>query len=385
MVVLDPGHGGPYPHDGAHGPRGLVEKTLVLQISRRLKAVLEDAGATVLLTREDDTDVSLADRARQANETGADLFVSIHCNSMATSHDRLVTRGAETYFLSPDPTDAEAKLLAEMENGGPDAIPLPKTADPVSGLLADLALGQARNDSAALAQALHRNLIRRTGTQSRGVRQAPFLVLSGTKMPSALVEIGFISHPQEAKLLAKEKHQQRVAEALAAGIQEFNRQVLARRLFPPTAEEKAALAEKRAAWVRAAKARAAAAPAGAPVLAAASAAAASSAALPASGPASATPLPAPAVVAAELPGVAGTGNTALASAARPIATAPAGQAAEGAPAAVEAIASARPVQEAAALPAAAPNAPAAPAAVPALPAAGSSQIEPGAGAPAASP
>ena len=256
LVVVDPGHGGPFPHDGAHGPRGLVEKTLVLQVARRLKAVLEDAGATVLLTRDDDTDVSLADRARQANENGADLFISIHCNSMATPHDRAMTRGAETYFLSPDPTDAEAKLLAEMENGGPGALPVAKTGDAVSGLLADLALGQARNDSAALAQALHRNLIRRTGLQSRGVRQAPFLVLSGTKMPSALVEIGFISHPQEARLLAKEKHQQRVAEALAAGIEEFNNQVLARRLFPPTPEEKAALAEERA---RSAKARAAAA------------------------------------------------------------------------------------------------------------------------------
>ena len=358
VVVLDPGHGGPYPHDGAHGPRGLVEKTLVLQIARRLKAVLEDAGATVLLTREDDTDVSLADRARQANETGADLFVSIHCNSMATSHDRLVTRGAETYFLSPDPTDAEAKLLAEMENGGPDTIPLPKTADPVSGLLADLALGQARNDSAALAQALHRNLIRRTGTQSRGVRQAPFLVLSVTKMPSALVEIGFISHPQEARLLAKEKHQQRVAEALAAGIQEFNSQVLARRLFPPTAEEKAALAEKRAAWVRAAKARAAAAA-----------------------------VPSSAAVGSELPGAAGTGSSALASAARPAAATPAGQAALAAPATAEAPAAARPAPEAAeppAAPAVAPGAAAAPA-VPAPPRDGSPAVEPATGAPAAGP
>ena len=259
MVVIDPGHGGAFPHDGAHGPRGLVEKMLTLQVARRLKTVLEDAGATVLLTRDEDADVSLADRARVANEAGADLFVSIHCNSMATPRDRAVTRGAETYFLSPDPTDAEARLLAEMENGGPDAVPVPKSTNAVTGLLADLALGQARSDSAALAQALHRNLVRRTGTASRGVRQAPFLVLSGTKMPSALVEIGFISHPAEAKLLAKEKHQQRVAEALAAGIQEFNQQVLARRLFPPTLEQKAAQAAQRAAWAKSARDKATAA------------------------------------------------------------------------------------------------------------------------------
>ncbi len=264
VVVIDPGHGGAFPHDGAHGPRGMVEKAVTLQVSRRLKSVLEDAGATVLLTRDDDADVSLADRARVANEAGADVFVSVHCNSMATPRDRAVTRGAETYFLSPDPTDAEARLLAELENGGPDALPVPKSTNAVTGLLADLALGQARSDSAALAQALHRNLVRRTGTQSRGVRQAPFLVLSGTKMPSALVEIGFISHPAEAKLLAKEKHQQRVAEALAAGIQEFNRQVLARRLFPPTPEQKAEQAAQRAAWAKSVKDKAKVAAAAAP-------------------------------------------------------------------------------------------------------------------------
>ena len=404
MVVLDPGHGGPFPHDGAHGPRGLVEKTLVLQIARRLKTVLEDAGATVLLTREDDADVSLADRARQANETGADVFVSIHCNSMASSQDRAVTRGAETYFLSPDPTDAEAKLLAEMENGGPDAIPLPKTADPVSGLLADLALGQARNDSAALAQALHRNLIRRTGAQSRGVRQAPFLVLSGTKMPSALVEIGFISHPQEAKLLAKEKHQQRVAEALAAGIREFNSRVLSRRLFPPTPEEKAALAEKRAQWARAAKARVAAA-AGAVGAAAVAAAATPEAAAPqaaapavaapgAAAPQAAAPEAAAAPGAAAPPGslaapaepAGSTGNAsaALASGARPAAAARAGPplgaaAAEAAAAAKQAPGDPGPAPAAPSVP------PSAAASEPVRAVPGGPAVDPAASAPASSP
>jgi N-acetylmuramoyl-L-alanine amidase len=234
LVVVDPGHGGPPPHDGARGPRGLVEKTIVLQVARRLKASLEATGATVVLTRDNDVDVSLADRARLANEVSADLFVSIHCNSMATQGDRAITRGVEIYFLSPDPTDAEARMLAELENGGPEAVPIPKSADPVSGLLADLALGQARNDSAMLARALHRSIVRGARMASRGVRQAPFLVLSGTKMPSALIEIGFISHPVEGKLLAREKVQQSIADALAAGIREFAAQVLSRRLAPST-------------------------------------------------------------------------------------------------------------------------------------------------------
>jgi hypothetical protein len=150
---------------------------------------------------------------------------------METSRDRRVTRGVETYFLSPDPTDAEARLLADLENGGPSAAPIPKKADPVSGILADLALTQARNDSAMLARIVQRDIVAGAASPSRGVRQAPFLVLSGTKMPSALVEIGFISHPTEGPLLAKEQHQDRIAQSLAAAVEEFAEEVLARRLL----------------------------------------------------------------------------------------------------------------------------------------------------------
>ena len=230
-MVLDPGHGGRYPHDGAHGRKGLVEKNVALAVSNKTKELLEAAGATVVLTREGDVDVPLSERVRIANEAGADVFLSIHCNSMEMREDRKVTRGVETYFLSPDPTDAEARMLAQLENGGPDAVPLPKASTQVEGILNDLALGQARNDSAALAAFIQRQVIHGTRAQSRGVRQAPFLVLSGTKMPSALVEIGFISHPQEGRNLGRDKYQARIARALADGVRDFADKVLARRLF----------------------------------------------------------------------------------------------------------------------------------------------------------
>jgi N-acetylmuramoyl-L-alanine amidase len=231
VVVLDPGHGGKWPHDGAHGGHGLREKVIALQVAQKTKAALEALGATVILTREGDEDISLTDRARIANDSGADVFLSIHCNSMEHREDRKITRGVETYFLSPDPTDAEARMLAKLENGGPEAVPLPKASNAVAGILNDLALGQARNDSAALAQIVHREMVRETRAPSRGVRQAPFLVLSGTRMPSALVEIGFISHPQEGRRLARDKYQERIAQALADGVRDFADQVLARRLF----------------------------------------------------------------------------------------------------------------------------------------------------------
>jgi len=230
-VVLDPGHGGAFPHDGAHGRGGLVEKDVALSVAKKLKTILERSGALVVLTRDVDLDVPLAQRAQIANEANGDLFLSIHCNSMETPRDRRVTRGVETYFLSPDPTDAEARLLADLENGGPSTASVPKKVDAVSGILADLALTQARNDSAVLARIVQRNIVAGAASPSRGVRQAPFLVLSGTKMPSALVEIGFISHPKEGPLLAKEQHQDRIAQSLAAAVEEFAEQVLARRLL----------------------------------------------------------------------------------------------------------------------------------------------------------
>jgi N-acetylmuramoyl-L-alanine amidase len=230
VVVLDPGHGGRWPHDGAHGGRGLHEKVIVLQVAQKTRDYLEANGATVILTRDTDEDIPLADRVRIANEAGADVFLSIHCNAMETREDRKMTRGVETYFLSPDPTDAEAKMLAQLENGGPEAVPLPRASDAVTGILNDLALGQARNDSAALAQIVQHHIVRGTRAPSRGVRQAPFLVLSGTRMPSVLVEIGFISHPREGRLLSRDRYQRQVAQALANGVRDFADKVLSRRL-----------------------------------------------------------------------------------------------------------------------------------------------------------
>ncbi len=230
VVVVDPGHGGAHPHEGARGRGGLVEKTIALDVAKKVKLVLEAAGATVLLTREDDVDLPFSARATLANEADADLFLSIHCNSMATSEDRKTTQGVETYFLSPDPTDAEAKLLAEMENGGPASLPSPKGADPVTGLLADLQLGQARNDSAALAELVQHAMVKTLRATGRGVRQAPFLVLSALKMPAALVEIGFISHPAEGRRLGKDSYQQQIAAALGFAVRQFADKVLSRRL-----------------------------------------------------------------------------------------------------------------------------------------------------------
>ncbi len=217
VVVIDPGHGGE--HDGAHSPAGLKEKDVVLQIARRLRPRLEQLGAKVVLTRTGDIGVPLTTRAAVANGLRADLFVSIHLNSMATAEGRRLSTGVETYFLSADASDANAAAAAARENADRLAgEPLPDPGDPVAGILQDLEQAAALAGSSRLAYALHDRLIAALGTEDRGVKQAPFYVLAGARMPAVLLEVGFISNAVEAGKLTSAAHQERIAAAIAAGV-----------------------------------------------------------------------------------------------------------------------------------------------------------------------
>jgi N-acetylmuramoyl-L-alanine amidase len=217
VVVIDPGHGGE--HDGAHSPAGLKEKDVVLQIARRLRPRLEQLGAKVVLTRTGDIGVPLTTRAAVANGLRADLFVSIHLNSMATAEGRRLSTGVETYFLSADASDANAAAAAARENADRLAgEPLPDPGDPVAGILQDLEQAAALAGSSRLAYALHDRLIAALGTEDRGVKQAPFYVLAGARMPAVLLEVGFISNAAEAGKLTSAAHQERIAAAIAAGV-----------------------------------------------------------------------------------------------------------------------------------------------------------------------
>jgi N-acetylmuramoyl-L-alanine amidase len=216
-VVLDPGHGGE--KDGAVGTSGLREKDLTLQIARRTAALVRRRGGRVVLTRSADLAVPLARRAAIANAERADLFVSIHLNAMP-GEARRVTHGLETYFLSADATDASAHAVAARENadrlaGEPEL----DRADPVSGILEDLANTNVLAESSDLAYALHDALVAGTGAADRGVKQAPFYVLAGARVPAVLVEIGFLSHPSESRRLATADYQDRVARAIADAIE----------------------------------------------------------------------------------------------------------------------------------------------------------------------
>jgi len=216
VVVLDPGHGGE--KEGAVGPTGVREKEIALQIARRVAAKLARQGGRVVLTRTGDVAVPLAQRAALANAERADLFVSIHLNAMPGAA-RAHARGVESYFLSADASDASATAVAARENAdrlsGEAEI---DSDDPVSGILQDLADTDALAESSRLAYALHESLVSRLGAEDRGVKQAPFYVLAGARMPAVLLEVGFVSHAAESRRLATAGYQELVAQAIADGV-----------------------------------------------------------------------------------------------------------------------------------------------------------------------
>ena len=224
IVAIDPGHGG---EDlGARGSSGLREKDLVLDVSRRLARRLEKHGLQVLLTRDDDRFVPLVARNRQANAQRADLFLSIHANASRSRKPA----GVETFFLSLEATDEASGKLAERENrssgGSGSGGDLP---DPLAALLGDMTANDAMRESDVFANLANSELADLGPFPSRGVKQAPFVVLMSAEMPSALVEIGFISNPVEERALRKADRREAIAAALARAVVGFGKRYDAQR------------------------------------------------------------------------------------------------------------------------------------------------------------
>jgi N-acetylmuramoyl-L-alanine amidase len=212
VVVVDAGHGGV--DEGARGPAGSLEKDLVLEIARRVGRALEAGGARAVFTRESDAFVSLAERTEIANRARADLFLSIHANS---APDRAAS-GSETYFLSPDASDEEALRTALAENAVfRQAGAAEDSVDVVGGILGDLIRTEHMLGSSRAAAAIQHRLAA-LEAPSRGVKQAPFAVLSGVNMPAVLVEVGFLTNAAEEQRLRAAPAQQALARALADAV-----------------------------------------------------------------------------------------------------------------------------------------------------------------------
>ena len=218
-VVIDPGHGGE--EVGAKGPSGALEKDVTLAIARKLRAALANSlGLQAFLTRDRDEEIALDERAAVANNYKADLFVSIHANASRS----LGAKGSEVYFLTYQATDDESRRMAALEGGAFT----PGTPAPASGDLAlilwDMAQAEHLEESSALASRIQEELADVTGSQGRGVKQAPFRVLVGAAMPAVLVEVAFISNAEEERLLVSDSYQSKVVAALVRGISRYQQQ-----------------------------------------------------------------------------------------------------------------------------------------------------------------
>jgi N-acetylmuramoyl-L-alanine amidase len=211
-IVIDPGHGGD--EQGTRGAGDVLEKDLVLDVARRLRSALDSRlGVRVLLTRDDDRVVPHDERASIANNNKADLFISLHANSSPSKS----AKGAEVFYLSLDGLGSEARRMVES----PEARPVPVlgggTRD-IDLILWDMAQARHLNESAAFAVLVEEELRRRVEMSPNPIQQAPFRVLVAANMPAVLVEMGFLSNPDQEAQLTSDDFKNRVVQSLVDAV-----------------------------------------------------------------------------------------------------------------------------------------------------------------------
>jgi N-acetylmuramoyl-L-alanine amidase len=218
LVMIDPGHGGE--DSGARGKRS-YEKTVVLQISKRLKALIDaQPGMKAELTRTGDYYVKLRKRSTLARQNRADMFISIHADAFKDSR----ARGASVYALSlRGATSETAKILANKENlsdlaGG---VSLADKDDLLAEVLLDLSMSSTVNESISFGREVLSELKKIGRVHSKRVEQAGFVVLKSPDVPSILVETAYITNPSEEKLLRSKRHQEKIAKAILTGVKRY--------------------------------------------------------------------------------------------------------------------------------------------------------------------
>jgi len=214
-IVIDPGHGGVDP--GATGPNGVMEKELTLDIARRVRDKLERAGNhRVLMTRDDDIKIALKDRVAFARKHTADLFISIHFNSLPVESDNLV----ETFYFGPQ-ADKRILELAEKENAD-SGYAVADFRQVIERISDTLKTQESKDLAALLPRQLYTNLKRENRQLSNaGIKTAPFVVLLGSDVPSVLAEVSCLSNEREARNLETPEYRDKVAGYLRDGILEY--------------------------------------------------------------------------------------------------------------------------------------------------------------------
>jgi N-acetylmuramoyl-L-alanine amidase len=223
IVTIDPGHGGVDPgNPGVFFPRGTREKDVTLQVGLLLRNELKRRGIGVQMTRTSDTLIALGDRGGFCTEA-CDLFVSLHVNSLARRRGYSDVRGFETFFLAEAKTE-DAARVAQMENeavrfeaGRADT----GTSMGLDFILKDLQLNEHLRESARAAELVQRRLISANMSESRGVKQAGFMVLTTARRPAILVELGYSTNPEDGRFLTSFASQKGMASALADAVVDY--------------------------------------------------------------------------------------------------------------------------------------------------------------------
>ena len=215
-IVIDAGHGG---HDpGAIGKSGLREKDVNLDIARRLANLLEAKGIAAILTRSSDKFISLSVRADIANKADADLFISLHSNAARSRK----LNGFEVYYIT-DKIDDSSRALKAAQDGelNIESASFYDNSLNIKAALWDMLYTESRGRSISLAQSICQSAQRNMGVKILGVKGARFVVLKGSNVPAVLVEMGFLSNPTEERYLRNGFYRQQLAEAVCAGILDY--------------------------------------------------------------------------------------------------------------------------------------------------------------------
>ncbi|MGB0733597.1 MAG: N-acetylmuramoyl-L-alanine amidase [Pontibacterium sp.] len=219
VVAIDAGHGGEDP--GAIGPTKLREKDVVLAIAKEVKRLFDSTkGYNAVLTRDRDYYVSLRGRTSKARKQNADLFISIHADAFKDPR----AKGASVWVLSSSGASSEmGRWLASKENntdliGGVGSVSLEDKDNVLASVLLDMSMTASRADSRDVADNIHNNLAKFAKMHKKHTERAGFVVLKSPDIPSVLVETGFISNPQEERLLKTKSYQRKMAKAVYDGV-----------------------------------------------------------------------------------------------------------------------------------------------------------------------
>ena len=217
IVMLDPGHGGQDP--GAISRSGKYEKDLTLKMAKETRTLLEKAGYRVVLTREKDIYITLRGRIEKAHKANADLFISIHADSAASS----AAKGLSVYTISEKASDQEAAALAESANKADIlfGMDLSEYQPEVGNILIDFAKTYTMDQSAKYADEVVKEMAKEVTLRPKAHRYAGFAVLKSPNIPSVLLEMGYLSNKEEDKLLQKEAYRNKLSKALVRAVNTY--------------------------------------------------------------------------------------------------------------------------------------------------------------------